>query len=87
MICESLCSDNDPLCHMRKIIIISLDWIALLRRLLIGDGWPFYPNGFFDVCIQCTETRGPIISHLNDPFMTRPASHKQQSIRDHLKSS
>ena len=32
---ESLCSDNDPRCHMRKIKIISSDWIALLRRLLI----------------------------------------------------
>ena len=32
---ESLCFDNDPRCHMRKIKIISSDWIALLRRLLI----------------------------------------------------
>ena len=32
---ESLCSDNDPRCHIHKIIIISSDWIALLCRLLI----------------------------------------------------
>ena len=32
---ESLCSDNDPRRSMRKIKIISSDWIALLRRLLI----------------------------------------------------
>ena len=38
---ESLCSDNDRRCHMRKVKIISLDWIALLRRLLMiyNDVW------------------------------------------------
>ena len=34
---ESLCSDNDLRCHMRKIKMISSDWITLLRRLLILD--------------------------------------------------
>ena len=32
---KSLCSDNDPHCHSRKMKKICLDWISLLRRLLI----------------------------------------------------
>ena len=32
---KSLCSDNDPCCYPRGMKIISSDWIALLRRLLI----------------------------------------------------
>ena len=32
---EWLCSDNDSRWHMHKIKIISLDWVTLLRRLLI----------------------------------------------------
>ena len=33
---KSLCSENDLRYHMRKIKIISSDWIALLCRLLIN---------------------------------------------------
>ena len=37
---KSLCSDNDPRCYLREIKIISSDWIALLRRLLIESKAP-----------------------------------------------
>ena len=39
---ESLCSDNDLRCHMRKIKIISSDWIAILRRLSIHNYQHFF---------------------------------------------
>ena len=32
---KSLLHDNDSHCYLRKIKIISSDWIALLRRLLM----------------------------------------------------
>ena len=34
---KSLCSDNDPRCYSSKMKKISLDWFALLRRLLMED--------------------------------------------------
>ena len=33
---KSLLRDNDCRCYLRKMKIISSDWIALLRRLLIS---------------------------------------------------
>ena len=34
---KSLLGDNDSRCYLRKMKIISLDWIVLLRRLLIRN--------------------------------------------------